>query len=350
MRKLTVELTLFLDMTDFTLRQDAVTSFSDENTGDKVTFRTSTENERKDGAQLVVAIARGAREINRHVTEFMEDLAAGRIPRAVKGADLNSWWDFIEESKPFRDREVTREDRLDPKFVIRNEVLPEGVTKGLNGLVEALVSIATRAARILRWRLKLGGSQALVRRAVFLDRWSIDDGENWSHLPFSLGIGGIFVIRPRALSDEELRFISEALFENPSDSAEPLAHELLHEGVTQILTAPRSAFIMAITAAEVALKSLIVMKMPDAGWLVENIPSPPIVSIATEYIPALTGERLPEGIVDDLKVGVNLRNKLVHSGKANVSPERLERTCSSVRRLLYWIDALSGNEWAREFL
>ena len=55
---------------------------------------------------------------------------------------------------------------------------------------------------------------------------------------------------------------------------EPLAHQLLHEAEEQIVNNSRSALIMAVAAAEVGLKSLIVQKLPETEWLIVKFAFP----------------------------------------------------------------------------
>jgi hypothetical protein len=63
----------------------------------------------------------------------------------------------------------------------------------------------------------------------------------------------------------------------------------------------------------------------------------------------LTKEAIPANLLAALKVGVTLRNKLVHLGKADISEKRLGDTLVTVNELLYLIDAFYGFTWARDY-
>jgi hypothetical protein len=64
---------------------------------------------------------------------------------------------------------------------------------------------------------------------------------------------------------------------------EPLARQILREAWAQKSASPRSALVLAIAAAEVGFKQCVSQLVPEARWLVEEIPShrrPAPVSIA----------------------------------------------------------------------
>jgi hypothetical protein len=60
----------------------------------------------------------------------------------------------------------------------------------------------------------------------------------------------------------------------------------------------------------------------------------------------------PDSIIDELRTGVGLRNKIVHSGVARLSPERLDSFLDAVKNLIYFLDVLhgSGQNWPLNFI
>jgi hypothetical protein len=61
---------------------------------------------------------------------------------------------------------------------------------------------------------------------------------------------------------------------------------------------------------------------------------------------------VPEAIIDELKKAVTLRNKIVHSGIAPLTPETLSSVLDTVKDFLYFLDMLhgSGRNWPFVFI
>jgi hypothetical protein len=55
---------------------------------------------------------------------------------------------------------------------------------------------------------------------------------------------------------------------------EPLAHELLREAKAALGGSPRGALLMAATALETGVKTHLSRLVPDASWLLSEMPSP----------------------------------------------------------------------------
>ena len=307
-----------------------------------------TNDDRAQGASAV-CLAKGAAPLSTAATQFLQELTEGRIPSSVPSENLANWsWAVGRE--PSDTRPVTRDDLLDPRRRLRGDVFPDELRLLIGGLENRLVSYATRVTTILCWRLNVGDAITLINRRIFHDQWSIDDGLSWHPLPRTLRLDLEHVVfaRPKRLTDDEKRFIED--YSNDAQVvAGQLAHELLREARQQRGTNPRSAFIMAIAAAEVGLKSFVAKKIPESEWLLENMPSPPIEKIAKELVPQLANEELPKELLAMLRAGVALRNKLVHLGKANISEETLDDTLTAVNKLLYFIDVFYGFTWARDY-
>jgi hypothetical protein len=134
----------------------------------------------------------------------------------------------------------------------------------------------------------------------------------------------------------------------------PLGLQLLVEAWNQRTTHPRSALVIGVTAAEIALKQLVGELAPDAQWLIDNVPSPPILKIAKDYIPTLrvkarlTGKTLrpPKPLLKKLNEAVELRNKVVHAGKAPPEPDELKEILVSMEDLVWICDLYKGHTWA----
>ncbi len=134
----------------------------------------------------------------------------------------------------------------------------------------------------------------------------------------------------------------------------PLGLQLLIEAWNQRTTYPRSALVIGVIAAEIALKQLIGELAPDARWLADNVPSPPILRIAKEYVPSLKVKarakgkilRPPKRLLNILKEAVELRNKVVHTGEAPPETVKLKEILVAMEDLVWICNLYSGHTWA----
>jgi hypothetical protein len=107
-------------------------------------------------------------------------------------------------------------------------------------------------------------------------------------------------------------------------------------------------------AAEIALKQLIGELVPDARWLAENVPSPPIFKIARDYIPSLkvkawfTGKTLkpPGKLLKKLYDANEFRNKVIHRGVAPPNPEELQEILAAMEDIVWMCSLYSGHQFA----
>jgi len=124
------------------------------------------------------------------------------------------------------------------------------------------------------------------------------------------------------------------------------AKELQHDS-------PRSAVLKTVAAMEVAIKSVITGKVPDAAWLVDTMQSPPVVDILIHYFPCLfskekqfwepTKER---GIIKVVYDAVQIRNQMVHKGAPPPKREKVAQIVAAAQELLWVCDYYSGHKWA----
>jgi hypothetical protein len=136
---------------------------------------------------------------------------------------------------------------------------------------------------------------------------------------------------------------------------EPLAHELLREAAVALAGSPRSALLLTATALETGVKAHAAKLVPHAGWLLSEMPSPPIYKMWKDYLPNIHAST---GLVDWAKLKslskaaqklAQYRNALTHAGKM---PEEalaaLPDLMNSVSDMLYVLDVLEGHQWAKE--
>jgi hypothetical protein len=229
------------------------------------------------------------------------------------------------------------------------EPQPPGFTDFANEAHNALSHAAVRAVKLWRWRIGYRGDRNPIRFFKSFE-WSIN-GTDWTpgphgiHLHLSAGI-------PFAKITDEI--VESVLSLSRRDTQEPLAHELFQEAWSQRMDNPRSSLVMGIAAAETGVKRLISTLVPAADWLVQETQSPPLVRMLEEYLPTLpvrlriNGNVLcpPTWLIDVIKKGVGLRNKIVHGHDIPLKSDSLRDVLEAVHDLLYLFDLYAGYEWA----
>jgi len=177
------------------------------------------------------------------------------------------------------------------------------------------------------------------------------DGSEWRSISSLRSIKIVFSNSPRKIDATALQEVSRL----HNEGAEPpLGLQLLIEAWNQKTTHPRSALVIGVTAAEIALKQLIGELAPDARWLAENVPSPPVHKIARDYIPSLQVKarlkgkslRPPKKLLKRLIEAVELRNKVVHAGEAPPQQEKLGEILAAMEDLVWICCLYAGHTWA----
>lgn len=218
-----------------------------------------------------------------------------------------------------------------------------------------LSSTGMAAIDILRWKYALEGPPSPLRCETFGNfLCSKDNGNTWHRIPNRLTIHSQarfytpFLLHK--VNHTEIIDLIEAA------SREPLGHELLREAKELKFSSPRSAVLIAVSALEVAAKSVILKKIPEAAWLLESIQSPPLVSILIDYFPKLFQDEKqfykPErhGIIKIILDAVNIRNELAHKGASPPSYEKVSEIIDAVQELLWVCDYYSGHKWAELYI
>jgi hypothetical protein len=138
------------------------------------------------------------------------------------------------------------------------------------------------------------------------------------------------------------------------DVSEPIGHSLYAEALELKSSNPKSALLIGIAALETGFKEFVARLAPDAAWLVENAPTPPLMSMFKHYLPQLPcklsigGKVLPppNKIMGILDSGVQLRNKVAHGREKEVNADKLDELLNAIRDLLYLFDYYGGQAWA----
>lgn len=213
-------------------------------------------------------------------------------------------------------------------------------------LHESIVEFVT----IFRWRLRNENSTNPIRFGGVLAYSS--NGLEWKHMPDQLKLIARFDLPvAQKYTADELSSVSSLIGAN---QYEPLGHELLQEAWELRRTNPRSAVVIGMAAAETGFKEFSSRMVPAASWLIENVPSPPLIKMLENFLPQLSvkqgiyGKTLapPPEHLEVLNKGVTIRNQIVHGKKVSIREETVEEVLNGVRDLLYLLDFYNGHRWA----
>jgi hypothetical protein len=232
--------------------------------------------------------------------------------------------------------------------------------EGMNNKVKAIYDIVDPVFRqlgiqletsiaLLKWRYGItnGPVKPLSNRSESVSL----DGSAWRGISTVRSFKIVFTGPLQKIDNSAVKEVSRM----HNEGAEPpLGLQLLIEAWNQRTTHPRSALVIGVTAAEIALKQLIGELAPDARWLAENVPSPPIHKIARDYIPnlkvkaRLKGKTLrpPRQLLKRIVEAVELRNRVVHAGEAPPAQEKLREILAAMEDLVWICDLYTGHTWA----
>ncbi|HSU16090.1 MAG TPA: hypothetical protein VLK66_18420, partial [Longimicrobium sp.] len=230
------------------------------------------------------------------------------------------------------------------------DVLPASAREFFNQSYELLSNAVQHVLGVIAWRENLAIPPFYARAAW--PEWS-ENEVAWKRVPanFRMAMGVINFLGNAAPAEVGL------LLGDPA-SGEPLSSELWREAWNLRGQNSRSSLMMGVAALETGIKELIGSVVPDAAWLVENLPSPPVHSLMADYLPQLEllqswdGGRLriPAEIIQICRKRIGQRNEIVHGRRSGVRSEDLEEFLLLVRDLLRIFDVSLGREWARRFV
>jgi hypothetical protein len=226
-------------------------------------------------------------------------------------------------------------------------VAPGGLDVDINDLVDGyrrIDSTLEQVGALLRWRFSLSGKDSLFKESSVT---LLTDGGRSVELN-KLGTA--------AMGDDAAHVCADELGELRGMCAdgcrEPLAHQLWREAWNLRHGNPRASLVTGVAAAEVGMKHLVAVLVPHARWLVEELPSPPLVSMVKNYLPDLPicvdvrpDRRSPAHLRRLLDEAVVARNRVIHRGETPAI--FLRATLAGVREFLYLLDFYGGQPWAR---
>jgi hypothetical protein len=257
----------------------------------------------------------------------------------------------LDESEGLRDLTSAVEksiDGLGVNFQGMNDQM-KGIYEIVDPVFRTLRSDLTASIAILRWRYGITDSPANS-----MSNWSEYvslDGSAWRGIST---LRGIKIAFGRPFTKLDSSAVEEVSRLHNEGADPPLALQLINEARNQRTAHPRSSLVIAVTAAEVAIKQLICVLAPDARWLAENVPSPPIYKILKDYVPKLKVKaratqlplQPPKKLLARLNEAVELRNKVVHTGVAPPNPDKLLEILAAMEDVVWICVLYSGHTWA----
>ncbi|MDA2916392.1 hypothetical protein MYX64_06070 [Nitrospinae bacterium AH_259_B05_G02_I21] len=292
------------------------------------------------GRDYAVCTAMSQQEPSPEIRAMFASLAESRLPQ---GSDLE------KASNMWADHAFEPDGRIKESHGVPFEILPQSFRSFVEQAKGELYDFLTRTVQVLRWRGAAKGPHSPFSVSGW--GWSFD-GQLWKPVPSVIQVFWEAISPLRATGEvcvQVERLVTEG-------ATEPIGHELYREAWEQRHQNPRSSLVIGMAAAEVGFKQCVSTLVPDAKWLVEEAPSPPLVRMLQEYLPQLPakcmiqGEVLqpPDEVMDALKKGQNLRNKVAHVGIPAPAYGTLEKVLLAVHDLLWILDYYCGHDWALE--
>lgn len=287
------------------------------------------------GGWQSVCDAVGEWQLSEKRLEMFRAFADRRLPLGTRLPDEYKSW--IEEG------------RIKEGKTIPYGSLPESMRNASQEAFSTLNSLIARTVSCLRWRDGQPGGHNPITSGR-LSEYSFDR-VNWT--PFmGIQVRLVGTFASLGLSKGE---IQEFATFAESGGTEPIGRVLYREAWAQRGSNPRSSLVIGMAAAEVGLKDFIVGLQPETKWLAENVPTPPLIQMLTEYLPTLPAKRTfdgkvrqpPQALLDALRKGIRLRNKTVHVGHQHaIDADSLDDVLYGVSDLLWLLDYYSGFDWA----
>ncbi|MGJ8648551.1 MAG: hypothetical protein ACSHXJ_16815 [Marinomonas colpomeniae] len=249
-----------------------------------------------------------------------------------------------------------------PDFGI-STCLPDDYREFIVTLHKDIDRIASEVFNIIRWRMGIVGGPLVLQSEWSFMRWHDEkiEGEvlNSGFLNRQILTGGHMIGLPE-MQKIDMGKKCEASIESliQLQSNQPLYHDLFREAWQSQLNNPRSALVMGIAAAETGFKTTLADLNPSVSWIIENLSSPSLILMLREYMEQLPTRNLingkvlrpPNSVINTIRKGVELRNKLVHGREEAVTAEEVRLMLEAVRDLLYMLDYYRGHDWAMDRL
>lgn len=256
--------------------------------------------------------------------------------------------------------DIEPEVKLEIGRAIENErinirKIKEDTVKLIDNYFIHLRAVSRSTVNIFNWMHGLDGPPDPFMWRTGQSLYS-EDGEHW--FQYYLGRKVTLLVEEATHSIYASNAqIEEVVRRVEAGAEEPLARQVFREAWEQIGVNPRSALVIGVSAAEVALRGLIGTLIPEAKWLVEEIQTPPVGKTLRKFLPTLPvrARRLdgrsitpPSKLVKLIEKAFELRNDVVHVGAPPPSRQELAIMLRAISDLLWICDIYLGELWAEK--
>lgn len=284
-------------------------------------------------------------KVNNEVSGMFEKLAKGYFPQ--DNPPLVS----LPYKLSLSGEEIGIDGEIPESCIIPLNIMPHKFQFITQDVRKKLYFSITNFVKTLRWVQGNFGEHHPFRHVSY--EWS-EDKESWSPIPQE--VTTIFSLtKPIDLGKRNIDLVLECL---KSEKFEPVGHELVLEAFEVAVLNPRSALLIGFSGLETGLKNYVRFLVPHSEPILENIQSPPILTIIENVIPALhraLGHDVPDFSISktdkELLRNWNVqRNKVAHGIQKSVDTHKLREFLSFVRKFLYKLDVCCGYGWAKSFI
>ncbi len=245
--------------------------------------------------------------------------------------------------------------------------LGDEARKPFEEVVYSFESVTSRLSGWITWTNQLLPESDLSPRSLYESvprpgnaiEYRLPPNDQWRQLPDLIGAPPISDSTPLGLSNDpsaRREFVED--LEDESNQA-PLAWSLFQSAV-RASQDRRVAIVLAVSAAEVAVKHFLVAVDPSvlARWLLIDEQAPSWNRLVREGLPKVTSRRiigdpgkvLPKSMIEPIVHGFRKRNGYVHSGIMNLDEDLYHSIMQAVSDLLYALEWMRGEDWAFRFI
>lgn len=274
--------------------------------------------------------------------QFISSLICGKYVR-MPDSPISIPFVFDKQQK------IDADGLMEKGFPITQELLPENIQSLCTTAIDEMAFALNRFIKLLRWRQDIEGPPQPIEHGITL-YWKVAE-DVYHCAPFhkksfetSVPLG----IRWKPEDEEQF---ADVWADN--ELSEPLAHELLREAEALAGTAGRSALLVGFSALESGVKRHLSKVLPNAAWLISELPAPPVPKLLARFLPQVHAGNRDIADWNALKPlwkicqeMMEKRNALTHTGQM---PEEvpLDEYLRAVHDVLYILDVLEGHEWAK---
>lgn len=200
-----------------------------------------------------------------------------------------------------------------------------------------------RVFQLARWRFNLSEDDNQIIHRNY--SWSPDQ-KNWYPISYlEPPVATVAFIDEVNMSAKEISEEMTQLLK--TESVEPVYHALIRDARAQRFVSPKSSFIIAVAALEVAIKQFIEYKSPEAGWIIANVNSPDIHKILSGLVPALEPAfTLDDDTLKEVRNIIGNRNTLVHKGIIDFNFQRMVDSITLISKIIRRVDFHCGRKWS----